>query len=653
MKKILIAQATVLIFAASIFGFSDDYQYIRNLYQYQQDDKQQQILENQRKIREYNASRTDNSSTQVGEVVVTARKTAETMGAVPGSLEILDPDEYELYGLDTLEKVMNTALGCYVSINGGIQPPASLSLRGAPSKQALIMVDGVPVTDIMTGGADLTLIDIEDINKIEVIRGGMSSIYGADASAGVVNVITGSDEKSLIKGSANYGTANRYRVSLASDYRIFNVDYSLSFTEEHSDDYFDNSEFYKRMLKGKVKFGRDNFISTVSGYYIKREAEIPFGPSGPTPDNTQSNENYHVSLEQVIDATVVTVKINGHLRSEDIHFVNPPYTDSRHIKKEYNAGVTGIYQEGKNITVTGGYEINLRNMESTDVGNPEMLNNGLFANLSAKLLNERLVIDAGARMDMNPVYGTLNSEHVAASYKVSGSFEVFGSTEKSFTAPTFGDLYWPYFIDVYAGDTYISEGNPDLKPEDAVSYNMGIRNKHQGMKEDVSWFYRDITNMISWQNEVSGTTTTSKPVNVDSAKVMGMEAQLEYSPFKFMMLKAQCSLMYIVDDSHNTGTSFVEGGNRLDGIYRIFAKIALPFSVTAGITAEYVDIDKDKTGKDINPYFLTNIRLTHKMNNNLSLYLKAENLFDNRDYEVVSGYPMPGRVITAGMDGKF
>ncbi|HRU39983.1 MAG TPA: TonB-dependent receptor, partial [Candidatus Goldiibacteriota bacterium] len=171
-------------------------------------------------------------------------------------------------------------------------------------------------------------------------------------------------------------------------------------------------------------------------------------------------------------------------------------------------------------------------------------------------------------------------------------------------------------------------------------------------------FMRDSTNMISWKEEVAGAgtesvTITTKTANIDRAKAMGIEVKLDVQPFDFLALSAQYNLVFLEDNMTNTGNSYVNEGNYNNKNYRFYALVKLPYSITAGVNAEYIDYRTDYRGKPVEPYFLMHLRVNQKLSKNMDLYVQVDNLLDNKDYRVVSGMPMPGRLVFAGAELVF
>jgi outer membrane cobalamin receptor len=357
----------------------------------------------------------------------------------------------------------------------------------------------------------------------------------------------------------------------------------------------------------------------------------------------------------------VKLKISGFLRSEDQRISDPAEyqpVDAKNLKKEYQADISGSYEEGGYISVVAGYEGDYRSIDSNEIGSVNRQNSAFDANASLKAFGGTLVVNGGGRLDNNSQYGSLLSWNGDAKYRFKDGLEMRGAVEDYFSLPSFSDVYGPAETFVYQDPSNnqkcaVLTGNEGLKPEEFMSYEAGLRKVQEKLSESAVWFLRDSKNMIEWTDSVQGITTTSRPENVQKATTMGLEVKVDLTPFDFFALSAQYNLLFIEDANNNTGTSYVLGGNCNNKNYRLDASFKLPFDIKLGIAANYVDYKKDYRGRALNPYFLLDARATQKLNENINIALQVDNILDNKAYQTVSGYPMPGRIVSASAGMVF
>lgn len=604
----------------------------------------------------------------VYDAVITPRNIYEPVLMVPKSLEIVYVKDTALYGAVDLEDLFDDMTGMFVNRTGIGESPAFLSVRGAGSSHTLIMQDSIPLNDIYTGLFDLNKVDMSNAGKLEIIRTGMSTIYGSNADAGVINIITGQKERKMASLAGIYGTCGLQKYGVASNYRVFNVDYSASFMDEKWMEYFLNSDSFKRSISAKASFTNGLLDSNITGSYLKRESGVPFDSfGGTTPGALRVEEDYSLGINEVVNLDFMKVKVSGYMRSNDLRekdagaFVP---IDLKNISKEYQASLLGMYLEGEFISVVAGYEVGSKSFDRNSAGPVDVINNAAMTTASARLFSDSLLVSAGTRVDINTKFGAYPSENVSAKYKFKDGLELFASFDKSFSFPSFMQLYEPDNMVIYfdAADgstkTSITTCNPDLKPDEYTSYEAGISKKHDTMKETVVWFLRDSTNMIDMENTVvdggpSGITVTSRPVNLPKARTMGIEVKVDWTPLEFWSISAQYNLLFTEDSKTNTGAAYVDGGNANSKTYRLYTSLKLPYKVNVGFTADYVDYLHDFRGDRIQPYFMLNIRATQQLSQNMELFLHVDNMLDNKDYRVTAKMPMPGRIVIAGAKLEF
>lgn len=304
-----------------------------------------------------------------------------------------------------------------------------------------------------------------------------------------------------------------------------------------------------------------------------------------------------------------------------------------------------------------GYEGDYRSVDSNEFTGVSREDNALDADASIKAFGGALVVNGGGRLDNNSQFGTLTSWNADAKYRFTDGLEMKGGVENSFSLPSFADMYMPTQTFVYSDPSgsrkcAVLDSNPGLKPEQFISYEAGMEKSQDKLTESAVWYLRDSTDMIEWTGSSQGITTTSSPENV-KASTMGLEVKVDFTPLDFVSISGQYSLLFIEDAANNTGTSYVFGGNNDNKVYRLDAAFKLPYKINLGVGADYVDYKKDYAGRTLSPYFLMDVRATQKLNDNVAVSLQVDNIFDNKTYESVSGYPMPGRIVSASAGFVF
>ncbi|MEI7542700.1 MAG: TonB-dependent receptor [bacterium] len=580
-----------------------------------------------------------------GEIIVTARRMPEDIALVPRSVEVIKAAEIADSGDEKLQDVLDSIAGTIVLRSGGYQGVGSVSFRGAPSNHTLLLLDGVPLNDMMVGGADLNMIDLTNIEKIEIIKGGLSSVYGADAAAGVINVISGSKEAKLLGVSASYGSFNSQKYTVSSDYNIFGIKYSVSAIEEKSDGYTDNSAYLKHILNAKLSFTGDFLDSTIFGYYFNRNMQTPFNGYSVETDAKQQDEDFNIGADEKFTLGMIKGKLSGYMRSARLRFTDPTFSvNSDHKKIEYNGSFYMIYDEGGFFSGVTGYDAGIKEVRSSDIGDTTNTNQASVTNMSIKLFDDKLIMNTGFRADFNSAYKNMTSENISIKYKFPENVDIRISIDKSYTAPTLGNLFWPTQDFGYG---YYMKGNANLVPENSTTYEIGLEKKDDKISEGVTFFKSEIENLISWKETTDGVSITYTPINIDKAFLSGIEMKADFKPFEFLAVYARYNFLIAVDQDG------MQLPYRPEGMVDAGLNIRMPFDIKVTIDGQYVDIRKDTAGKNLKAYSLLNCMIVHKMSKNIKLFLNIKNVLDDTTYEIVKNYKMPGRTFNAEMEISF
>jgi vitamin B12 transporter len=574
-----------------------------------------------------------------GEVEVTARKIEEDISVVPRSVEVIKNDKISDSGEEKLQDVLDSVTGTLIQRNGGYQGQSSVSLRGAPSAHTLVLLDGIPINDMLAGGADLNKIDITNIDRIEIVKGGLSSIYGGEAAAGVINVITETKGDKPISLSAEYGTDDYQKYTAASDYKIFGVNYSISAVQEQSEGYVANSDFLKRSINAKLAFTGDVLDSQLIGYYYHRDMGVPFGPGGGLSTDRQGDENFNLGLNEKFAIGPTVEKISGYIRSEELLYLNNGVT-SNHKKKEYNASLFAIYDEGGFFSGMTGTESSVKTIDSTVIGKSQNSNEASITSLTFKFFDNKLIINSGFRADFNSVYNNMTSENLSAKYKFPENVDIHVSFDKSFQAPTMGELYW-HEDGVYDGYPWHMYGNLNLKPESSAAYEAGISKKDDKISESITYFRNDINDMI-----INNSDYTSW-INLSKASISGLEAKVDITPADYFAFYVHYTYLRAVDGD-NKPLDYRPQGNLTAGI-----NVKLPYDIKFVANGQYVDSRRYNGVDSLKPYYLLNCSIMHKISSNVKVSFDLNNILDNTTYEVVKGYKMPGRNMSVSMGISF
>jgi len=237
---------------------------------------------------------------EIGKVVVTATKTEMEISESPQSISVIGKEEIQNSPDRTIGEILQRAPAVLVNQNGPMGSLAVPQVRGSTSGQVLILVNGQRLNDAQNGQYDLNSLPVlkEDIERIEVLRGGASALYGSEALAGVINIITKTPtDKPSTSVSASYGRFDTQQYSLAHRWKPGPLHYGISLAREKSDGYRENSDSDVWILGGEVGYSPTSRSEVkFSARYIQKEVGAPGPVNFPDPDDRQKDDNTLLNL---------------------------------------------------------------------------------------------------------------------------------------------------------------------------------------------------------------------------------------------------------------------------------------------------------------------------------------------------------------------
>jgi outer membrane receptor for ferrienterochelin and colicins len=566
------------------------------------------------------------------EVVVTASRYEESIMETPVSIEVIDQEEIEESNAQNIAELLDTYTGVYIKDNGSQVGTKSVKIRGASSDQVLVLLDGIPYNDPHNGGLDLSIISADNIEKIEIIKGPASVIYGANAMGGVVNIITKEiEDSSLTKLDLGFGSDNTNIYKLSHNEKINDIGIYLSYLDKSSDTYLEESNLDQENIFLKINNEISKFSDVTFTFNNNISDKVIEGAI-----QDEKEQNLSLSWKRVTELNETNLKV-FQVDRERKRIDN--WSNSLH-EKEQNGLILNNTNYLDKHTINYGFEIKKNEVNSTDIENENKknTNKALFIKDNWNF-NSKFDLILAARYDDHEEYGSNLSPQVALNYNLNENYKTFVSYSGAFREPTFDDLYGFY-------PAWGFEGNPDLEAEESDNYEIGIKFDSTIGKGSLSYFYREVTNLITSDYSVLPSTMQ----NIDGkSEFKGIELNLD----KQISKKLKSSFNYTYLDSKDNN------GNRIGDNPYHNAKISLKYrqnnkiySVSGRLISDNID---GFSGEKMPSYFVVDSRINIPMeivNQKVDLAFEINNLFD-KDYEVVDGYPMPGRNFMVNLSTKF
>jgi vitamin B12 transporter len=410
------------------------------------------------------------------EIIVTASSLPETIESTPAAVTIITRKEIDERAALDVADLLREVPGLVLARSGSPGKATSLFTRGAASTQTLVMWNGIVLNNPYFSGYDWGRFSTAGVEKIEVVRGPFSALYGSEAMAGVINVLT-TTETSGVHGdleSGSHGLRNAtVDAAYASETAIVNASY-----EHRSDDGEDpNDDFHQNSASAMAKWMPSaGFSLGVAGRHTSFNLGIPFNTNAagtelvPSLDRRQSGTETQISIPVMftLGRFISDLTLSENHRRDDFHDPADPFTTSTSTDaKTRRARLTTRIATAAGTIVAGGeYDHDLVN-DITNFG-PNFLDKRrtdrsyFVEDRYSRVLGSgsRLELSAGIRNDHFDVFGSQTSPRIAAAI-VNGTSKWRVAFGRGFRAPSLGELYFPFF------------GNPNLSAESNRSYELG------------------------------------------------------------------------------------------------------------------------------------------------------------------------------------
>ncbi len=590
----------------------------------------------------------------LGEVVITPTRTPILLKEAPLHVTVITEEEIRKSGAKNIGEVIERETGVKVDSYGALGASTNVSMRGSSSKQVLILIDGQRMNCIRGGDVNFAEFPLlEHVERIEIVRGPGSALYGSSAMGGVINIITKEPpKKPTFSYETSYATHNTFINKFTHGAKIKKFGYLLSGGQYQSQGHRPNSDYTAHDIFGKFTYDLTDWSKLIlEGGYYNGEVGLPGREDSPDYDNRLHTHRVWGSLgwkAKLGEQSNLSLKGYGkEEKLKDIDHEAAPIThrmDTLGGEAEYSVKI------GERNKVTLGADLHEERLDSIrpgvrpDIEHDQTLQ-GYWIQDEIKIF-EPLTFTIGSRWDYHPVFGTEGSPKASILYKVTKKTTLRASGGKAFRAPTLDDLY--------ANVPRMGTGNPDLKPEKAWAYEGGIDQEFtKNLLGKLTLFRREVDDLIAWAWDPALGTWT--PSNVDTALVWGIESELKARMGKYF--------------SSGIGYTWLETRNKTVGANynnhltyqpmhkaNAYLEYKTKFGLLARVEEEFVDsrfttAANDKKTAELPPYFLTNLRVEYTKKY-FTWFAECKNL-TNTAYEMREWYPMPRRTGMVGMRVKF
>jgi len=566
-------------------------------------------------------------------LVVTSGRHAEPAQQATAATTVFTRKDIERLQVRSVSELLERVPGVSVSRTGGAGSQTGLFMRGTSTAQTLILVDGQRIASASSGTSSLEFLSPEQIERVEVVRGARSALYGSDAIGGVVQIFTRQGSGDGIKPYMRLGVGSNQTyernlgVSGGDAHTRFSLGAALDETQgiDATRDNFgangDDDAYRNQSLSMNLshRFSDDLKVGfSVLDQRGESEFEDLFSTSLPTTDFQLS------SLSSYIDGNFSDA---WNSRLEVGHSEDKRDTGN----DQPNAGADSFYsfntyRDSANwvntLTLTEHHQVLLgadwyedRLHSDTDFVEDSRWNQAAF--IQHRYTAEHFSTELGLRHDKNQQYGSENTWNAALSVPLNHDNDVILSYSEGFRAPTFNDLYYPDFC---FGGFCSASANPDLKPETSKSYEAQWRSRYSSTGAlELSLYRIDLQDAIVLDQDYV-------PQNVQTARINGFEAALKQELFGW---QGNLALALIDPRDRATGHTLARRAKRtlsLD-LDRQFGAFSAGTSWRA-VSGRY---DDAQNTRELSGYGLLSLRGAWQASPEVAFDLKLNNIFD-QDY---------------------
>lgn len=609
------------------------------------------------------AARAEDAAAAAEQVVVTATRTATPEDQVGSSISVITADDIAAQQAEALPDVLLDVPGLNLVRTGGPGGTTTVFMRGTNTNHTKVLVDGIDVTDPSNANAtfDFSQLLAQDIERVEVLRGPQSGLYGSDAIGGVINVITKSGTgPATVTATAEGGSFATFNQSLALSGADAGWHYSANVEHFHTgstpvtplellapgearhNDYYDN-------LTGSTKLGYDfsqsfdvGLVARYTDSHLRYTGQdYSFYPSIPEEQPSASNTNeayariwaHLVSFAGFLDQTLGVAYT--HKRTADYDLVDGFSLQTGERSKVDWQGV--LHLAGATSLVLGAEHAHDEISQPLSAGN--IIDSG-YAELQSQLA-PNLYSALNVRYDDNNLFGNKVTYRVAPAYLIPDTgTKLKASVGTGFKAPTLSELYqnYPYFF-----------ANPNLKPENSVGYDVGLEQTlaSAGVRAGVTYYHNHIRDLI--ETDITGTTYA----NIGRATTQGIESFAAWEPVKSLTLRADYTYTEANDDIlHEELLRRPKHKASLSAAWRATQAFSLTASVLT--VSSWIDGNRDFSIPRLTApgYTLVNVAGSYAITARIAVFARIDNLLD-RHYQNPVGYLQPSTGAYAGLKLKL
>jgi vitamin B12 transporter len=596
------------------------------------------------------------------DLVVTVSGEALPVSASSGSVTVITQEQIRQSGTQNVSDILRQVPFLHLQRAGGQGALTTVYIRGAKENLVMVMIDGIPVNDItntLGGSFDFSTLSTDNIERIEIVRGPMSSLYGSEAVAGVINIISRRHEdKPSVEFNAEGGNfaTGQFGSSAVGKFKLFDYSCSGSYLRVGEQIGLDSYDLGTVALNSTASLGAQGILQFSVRYQNRENNGYAEGSGGPEYALLREAERDHagelvggVSFQRQWKPFWLFSTDFSAFRSTDHNFTPaiwdqiPPTVDSlpstlgdaSFLRLQF--GVSNSFKISSQLTAHLGIA-----WRDEDGSNHSVISGSVpfsyvldrdTIDTNGELVyhTRRFTASAGVGISKTGGYSWISSPRVGANYQLAQHTRIKGSWGEGFFLPSFYALSEPVI------------GNPALQPEYSRSFDLGTEHvlRHSTIKLSPTYFHNSVTNLIDFDSSVF------KLINRDSVLTQGVEFAATYDITQRFQVGGDFSyLSWSLKNTTQPLRYVPHGQGGVDVDWKINRRLhSRVETLVVGPRNDFqIPVPYLTT---VGGYSTTNLILQYEIRDGLSAHFRADNLLNSNYHEYI-GFPNPGLYVRAG-----
>jgi vitamin B12 transporter len=582
-----------------------------------------------------------NQSVTLADIVVTATRSETDKNELAAATTVITRADIDALQVGSLPELLKGSTGIDIVQYGGYGQGSEIFMRGTNSDQLLVMINGIKAGSVSLGSTGFELIPVDQIERIEIIRGPQSSLYGSEAIGGVIQIFTRKGKQAQtpsISVNAGGGSYDTHQESGTISGNLDKTTYSLGASNLDSQGFkaivnlpvgvSPNPNGYGyRNTAVNARLGQhfdDN--AEIEAFFMRAEGTNQFDETfvGDTNKRTFVNQAVGITAKKTLLENWQSSLNFGQTQDDQTNFVGAAF-NSLFNTSRWNASWLNQLTLNKDHKLTLGGDYRLDQLQSaTQYAKNSRYDFGLFGELHSKIFSNNF-INASVRWDQNQQFGDALTGNIGWRFNWQYGLSAFASFGNAFKAPTFNQLYYPNY------------GTASLKPETSTSVEAGVAGNHELVQWELRAYHTNIANLIN----TNPNPNNFSAVNIDKSQIDGLEAEIG-SKLLGWQNKLNMSLLNPRNKADNSILPNRAQQTLSYDVSRSFAGFDFGAKVIGQGTRRNLSEYFDNHNPTVAGYITIDLRTAYHFDKNWMVSAKLNNLLD-KSYQTVYNYSSFGR----------